>query len=1000
MSDEPRKPYEDLLKENEDLLVRFEEASEVLTAIRTGTVDALVVEGPKGEQVYSLQGADHPYRIFVEHMNEGAVTIDENGVIVYANRLFAKLVGLSLELTVGRELASFLSPDERLLWDELIRGANGEPSRWELTLLSASGESIPILLSARHLPIEPGRFYCCIVSDLREQRLQERLKQSEERFRAFTNVANDVVYRMSPDWSEMRYLQGRKFIADTLEPSRTWLDTYIHPDDQRHVMETIQRAVRSNSVFELEHRVIRVDGSLGWTHSRAIPILDDRGEIVEWFGAASNVTQRKQAEEALQQRHRQLELLAMTSQRLLLGRESEQELLAPIFEDIARLIDMEMFYHYRPSENPKMLRLHASGGITEKERDLFATMGFGELLCGQVAERRERLIIEDLQHSSHPGIDVLRAMGATSYAGFPLVANGALVGTIAFISNRRTHLCEDNVRMIQTICDQIAATLERMKLQRELREREERLTLAVNVGRMGLWDWDVLTGRVEWSAGHFELLGLRPGDVQPSYGTWASHVHPDDRPDVEQNLQESMASRAEYRADFRVIWADGSIHWMAGRGRFQYTVDGRCSRMVGVMVDITHRKEAEAALREREERAREFAAQLEGLVAERTTELLQSQDRLRALAMELNLAEQRERKRLATELHDYLAQLLAVGKMYLDRIKQEAGAPLLEELGETLDQALTYTRTLVAQLSPPFFHELGLAYAFKWLADQLESRGLRVSVDVEDGRSSVTDDHATLLFQAARELLMNVVKHAGSNRAHLAMTTTERTLRIEVSDDGSGFDVAAIDSASATGTQGRFGLFSIRERMIAMGGHFDLVSRPGDGTRATLVVPLNNSAAARIEDAGLRTGLSGLSSAHGTHDSQFHEGLPIRVLLVDDHAMVRQGLRSILDAYADVKVVGEAATGDEAVALTDQLRPSVIVMDINMPRMNGIEATAAIKARHSTAVVIGLSVQADEFARSEMLRAGATALMTKEAAVEELYRAIQEALHRKVISGH
>ncbi len=125
------------------------------------------------------------------------------------------------------------------------------------------------------------------------------LLESEGRLRAFTTATFDIVYRMSADWSEMRQLHGREFIADTLTPSRTWVDTYIHPDDQREVLATIEQAIQTKDQFELEHRVIKVDGSIGWTHSRAVPILDDRGEIVEWFGAASDVTRQKQAEAAL-----------------------------------------------------------------------------------------------------------------------------------------------------------------------------------------------------------------------------------------------------------------------------------------------------------------------------------------------------------------------------------------------------------------------------------------------------------------------------------------------------------------------------------------------------------------------------------------------------------------------------------------------------------------------------------------------------------------------------
>ena len=117
-----------------------------------------------------------------------------------------------------------------------------------------------------------------------------------------------------------------------------------------------------------------------------------------------------------------------------------------------------------------------------------------------------------------------------------------------------------------------------------------------------------------------------------------------------------------------------------------------------------------------------------------------------------------------------------------------------------------------------------------------------------------------------------------------------------------------------------------------------------------------------------------------------------RVLLVDDHTLVRQGLRTVLDAYADLDVVGEAANGEEAVAMVEGLRPDLVVMDINMPRKNGIEATAEIMARFPETVVIGLSVQTNREAQDAMLKAGAAVLLTKEAAVEQLYEAIKQAL--------
>jgi DNA-binding NarL/FixJ family response regulator len=116
---------------------------------------------------------------------------------------------------------------------------------------------------------------------------------------------------------------------------------------------------------------------------------------------------------------------------------------------------------------------------------------------------------------------------------------------------------------------------------------------------------------------------------------------------------------------------------------------------------------------------------------------------------------------------------------------------------------------------------------------------------------------------------------------------------------------------------------------------------------------------------------------------------------VDDHAMVRQGLRSVLECYADVEVVGEAWNGEEAIKLVDRLGPAIVIMDINMPKMNGIEATAEIKARYPDITVIGLSVNAGDENKVAMLNAGASLLLTKEAAVEHLYGAIQERMQQR-----
>jgi PAS domain S-box-containing protein len=140
-----------------------------------------------------------------------------------------------------------------------------------------------------------------------EDQVRERtwaVEESEARYRALVLASSDVVYRMSPDWKEMRELSGRNFLSDTAAPITDWLQKYIHPEDQPQVMQMIEEVIRTRDTFQLEHRVLRGDGTIGWTFSRAVPLYDHTGKLVEWVGHANDVTRRKVAEEAVKKSER------------------------------------------------------------------------------------------------------------------------------------------------------------------------------------------------------------------------------------------------------------------------------------------------------------------------------------------------------------------------------------------------------------------------------------------------------------------------------------------------------------------------------------------------------------------------------------------------------------------------------------------------------------------------------------------------------------------------
>jgi len=362
---------------------------------------------------------------------------------------------------------------------------------------------------------------------------------------------------------------------------------------------------------------------------------------------------------------------------------------------------------------------------------------------------------------------------------------------------------------------------------------------------------------------------------------------------------------------------------------------------IAFVTDITARKQAEAALHER------------------TVELERRTAQLRKLASDLTLAEQHAREQLARTLHDGLQQLLVSASMNLDRqltrdAQRGPGADeLLLQAKGNLDEAIAAARSLSFELFPPVLHGSGLPAALTWLADWMRHQhGLVVQVSADAVANSGRKDVRTLLFESVRELLFNTVKHARVDRATLDLSLVDNTLRITVEDRGIGFDPARLFD-EAKERQVGWGLFSIRERLTLLGGRLDIESAPGQGTRFRLIVPRGEARA-------------------------------LRILIVDDHAAVRRAFRQLLEERPELQVVGEAANGREAIAEARALRPDVILMDVSMPEMDGVEATRRISAELPFIQILGLSTHLRGNDLHAIERAGAAGFFTKGADTQRL----------------
>lgn len=242
-----------------------------------------------------------------------------------------------------------------------------------------------------------------------------------------------------------------------------------------------------------------------------------------------------------------------------------------------------------------------------------------------------------------------------------------------------------------------------------------------------------------------------------------------------------------------------------------------------------------------EEDLRRAHDDLERQVQERTAELIRANASLLRLASQLALAEERERRAIASGLHDHIGQALAVVKGRLGRLQGNAvfsGMEAdLEEARTLLDQVIQATRTLTFEISPPVLYELGLEAALEWLAKRFKQKhALKVEIRVTGTSIAVPDDLQITLFRSVQELLLNAVKYAKASAVKVKLTWQTDRLSIEVSDDGVGFDPVRAEASAADA--GGFGLFSIRERLKAFGGALSVESAPGRGAAFTLTVPL------------------------------------------------------------------------------------------------------------------------------------------------------------------
>jgi len=284
-----------------ELRARLAEAEETLRAIRGGAVDAFVVRTRHGDQVFALQGADHPYRVLVEQMEEGAATVSTEGTILYANRRLAAMLRTPLRRVTGASIYGCISEPDQPAVRVLLKGGRTGAHRAEATLCAADGTSVPVALAANPVRIEGVETVCLILTDLTTR------KQAEERLQLYANEISDLYDHAPCGYHSLdrggtfvrindTELQWLGYTRDEIAGRKKFSDV-MTAASQEVFRENFPRLVKGRDVMDLELQLVRKDGSMLPVLLNATAVRDASGQVVRIRATVVDLTARKQAED-------------------------------------------------------------------------------------------------------------------------------------------------------------------------------------------------------------------------------------------------------------------------------------------------------------------------------------------------------------------------------------------------------------------------------------------------------------------------------------------------------------------------------------------------------------------------------------------------------------------------------------------------------------------------------------------------------------------------------
>jgi PAS domain S-box-containing protein len=770
----------------------------------------------KEQLSHELDGRDSEtrYKAIFESAREGIIVgIIETRQFMYANPAICKMFGYTTgELT--RLTINDIHPKEHLQYvsdrfEALMR--NEVAFTQNIPCLRKNGTIFYADISATLIVINNKDCFVGFFTDITERKhAEDALRESEARYKAIFNYATEGIIIADIETKRFKYANQAacEMFGYTAEKLQQMAVYDIHPKEYiPSVLAIFEALARGEKTHAHEVPCLRKDGIVFYANINSTRVVIDQRPCN--VGLFTDITERKNAEDALRQSEEKFRGIAERSSDMIFTTDTRGFItyLSPASKKIfgykpEEMVGRNFTIFLVESEMPKAVK-RFRGKLQGKNHGVLYLKAKRKNGSRVFIELSSSLITQDGKTAGTQGIikDITEHRKAEEQ----------LQKAHEELEIRVKKRTADLAKAVETLQTEI---IERKHAEESLRDAEVRFRSIFENTIVGLYRTTPAGRILLANPALVKMMGCRSFKQLAKFNVEKNGFDPS----TPRSIFKKLIKKEGRVIGLESVWRrpDGTKLFVSESAFAVKDAKGKILYYEGTAHDITKRKEAEE-------------------------KLMLYQQQLRSLASELSLAEERLRRRIAAELHDHIAQNLAISKIKLESLKGDIKLGQTKSLNEVVDlisQTIDASRSLTFEISPPVLYELGFEAAVGWLVRQTRQRfGLDVEFINDEKPKPLNADIRILLFQAVRELLVNVVKHAKAEKAKVYARVVDDNIQVTVEDNGVGFDIAAINPARDF-TKGGLGLFNIRERLDQIGGSVIIHSGRRKGTQITMTAPI------------------------------------------------------------------------------------------------------------------------------------------------------------------